>query len=246
MSLNKTKIEWTDRTWNPKTGCYGPKGSRKRPRWCPACYARRIATRFKGTKAFPNGFEPTFHPERLIEPYKLKKPCRIFTCSMADMFGPWVPDNWTGEILFTMEANPIHTFQVLTKNPENPGKWQRFFPRNLWLGVSVTRQDDVERISCLKTVEPKIRFVSLEPLLGPVDADLRGIAWIIIGGQTRPTRIPDKEWVRSLIGQARQLRIPVFLKNNLHWHEDIREFPPAKPKEPLNASDVRTAGGTTE
>jgi protein gp37 len=225
MSLNRTGIEWTGLTWNPVTGCYGPRGNRKRPKRCPACYARRIATRFRGTKAFRNGFEPTFHPDRLIDPYRLKKPSKIFTCSMGDMFGSWVPENWTGEILAAMANNPIHTFQVLTKCPENLLKWQKFFSPNLWLGVSVARQEDVKRIFYLRMVEPGIRFVSFEPLLGPIDADLYGIDWIIIGAQTCPTRIPEKGWVQTIIDQARKRGIPIFLKNNLRWPEDIKEFP---------------------
>jgi len=231
MSLNKSSIEWTELTWNPVTGCYGPRGSRQRPRWCPACYARRIATRFRGTPAFPNGFEPTFHPDRLIDPYRLKRPSRIFTCSMADLFGSWVPDSWINEVLGAIANSPRHTFQVLTKNPENLARWQRHFPRNLWLGVSVTCQKDVDRIAYLRMVDVSVRFVSFEPLLGEVDTSFDGLDWIIIGAQTRPTKIPQKVWVQTLINQAGKKRIPVFLKHNLRWPERIEEFPEASRKE---------------
>jgi protein gp37 len=154
------------------------------------------------------------------------------------MFGPWIPDNWIGEILFTMAANPIHTFQVLTKNPEDLSKWQKFFPANLWLGVSVTKQEDIKKIDYLRMVEPAIRFISFEPLLGPIDAVLERIHWIIIGAQTRPNRIPEKEWVQRLIDRARKLSIPVFLKDNLRWPEKIQEFPRPYGKEHSNASNL--------
>jgi protein gp37 len=187
-----------------------------------------MATRFKGTKAFPNAYEPTFHPERLLEPYKLKLPCMIFTGSMCDLFGPWLPDNWIGEVLFTIGNNPKHTFQVLTKCAQNLMKWQKFFPPNLYIGVSVTEQKDVERIFYLRMVDATVRFVSFEPMLGSIDVNLDNLDWIIIGGQTCPTRIPEKEWVQPLIDQARRLGIPIFLKENLHWSEKIQEFPKAK------------------
>lgn len=228
MSLNKSPIEWTDYTWNPVTGCWGPGGSRKRPKWCPACYARKIATRFRGREAFPNGFEPTFHPDRLAEPYRLKKPSMIFTVSMGDLFGSWLPDSWIAGVLAAVSNNERHIFQILTKNPENLYGWQKFFADNLWLGVSVSRQEDVNRIFHLRMQPVRTRFVSFEPLLGPVEADLRNIGWIIIGGQTRPMRIPKKEWVQPLIEQARAREIPIFLKDNFHWPEKIREFPEVK------------------
>jgi len=225
MSLNRTKIEWTDATWNPRIGCYGAGGSKENPRHCPYCYARRIARRFKGSPAFPNGFEPTFHPDRLIEPYKLEKQSRIFACSMGDLFGPWLPENWTGEVLCAIGNNPKHTFKVLTKSPRGLSRWQRFLPRNLWLGVSVTEQGDVERIFHLRMAEASVRFVSFEPLLGPVNVDLFGLDWIVIGAQTRPARLPATEWVSCLLDAAKERDIPVFLKDNLRWPERIREFP---------------------
>jgi protein gp37 len=225
MSLNKTRIEWTDYSWNPATGCWGPGGSEENPCWCVYCYARKIATRFAGTPAFPNGFEPTFHKDRLIEPYGLKKSSRIFTCSMSDMFASYIPENWIWTVLFTIGYNPRHIFQILTKCPENLPKWNNFFSPNLWLGVSITEQKDVERITYLNKVERNVRFISFEPLLGPIEANLDGIDWIIVGAQTNPTKIPEKEWVKSIIEQARNSSIPIFLKDNLNWNEKIQEFP---------------------
>jgi len=237
MSLNPTKIEWTDRTWNPVTGCYGPGGNKNSPNWCPYCYARRMATRFAGTPAFPKGFEPTFHPDRLVEPYKLKKPSKIFTCSMADLFGSWVPENWIGEILAAIANNPSHIFQVLTKNAENLARWGKHFPKNLWLGVSVACQKDAARITYLKIADVSVHFVSFEPLLGPVETDLQGLGWIIIGAQTRPTCLPKPEWIGPIISAARADGIPVFLKNNLRWPEKLQEFPDSKGEEVSRASN---------
>lgn len=225
MGLNKSPIEWTDYTWNPVSGCWGPGGSRKRPKWCPFCYARKIATRFKGTKAHPNGFLPTFHPEILLDPFKLKKLNMIFTCSMGDLFGKWVPDKCIMSVLSSIENNPHHIFQILTKSPENLMKWKRFFPSNLWLGVSVCRQEDIGRIFFLSMIDPAVRFISFEPLLGPISVNLDRIDWIIIGAQTNPLRIPKEEWAGALISQTRDLDIPIFIKDNLHWPEKIREFP---------------------
>ena len=223
--MNKTKIEWADFTWNPVTGCYGPEGSKESPNWCPYCYAKKIATRFKGTEAFPEGFKPTFHPDRLLDPYEMKKPSRIFACSMTDLFGPWLPDNWVGEVLFSIGNVPRHTFIILTKSARNLLKWQRYFPTNLWLGITVTEQKDVERISYLRTVDQNVKLISFEPLLGPINVNLEGIDRIIIGAQTNPTRIPKKDWVVALINQARELGISIFLKKNLCWPEKIQEFP---------------------
>lgn len=225
MSLNRSPIEWTDKTWNPETGCYGPKGTKEKPKCCPYCYARKIANRFR--RIFRNGFDPTFYPDRLIEPYKLKKPSRIFACSMGDLFGSWVPDPWISGVLSTIDNNKRHVFQILTKNPENLYKWKNSFPDNLWLGVSVTRQDDAGRIFHLRMQPVRTKFVSFEPLLGPVETDLCNVDWIVIGAQTRPARIPEKEWVENLIDQARSREIPVFLKDNLGWPETVREFPKA-------------------
>jgi len=196
-----------------------------------------MASRFKGTAAFPRGFEPTFHPDRIVEPYRLKIPSKIFTCSMGELFGGWIPESWIGSILFTISNNRRHTFQVLTKSPENLYKWNKFFPENLWVGVSVTCQEDVSRIFHLRMQSVKVKVVSFEPLLGPIKAKLRNVDWIIIGGQTRPTRISEKCWVQSLVDQARELGIPVFLKDNLYWPEKIQQFPRITAKELCRATN---------
>jgi len=188
-----------------------------------------------------NGFEPTYHPERLIELYELRPPGNskrkpwidkafpnnwlIFEGSMGDIFGDWVPDSWAGNILCTIANCHDHIFLISTKCQKNLLKWNRFFPPNLWLGVSVTRQEDIERLLYLNMTDAKIKYISFEPLLGPINTSFDGIDWIILGAQTRPTKIPKEEWIQSLIAQARDLNIPVFLKDNLRWTEKIQEFP---------------------
>lgn len=225
--MNRTKIEWTDFTWNPVTGC---------EHGCPYCYARKIATRFKDL--FPNGFEPTFHPERLREPYKVSKNFRsrnpnlpegaamIFTVSMGDLFGNWVPAKWIEAVIRVAEDNPHHIFQFLTKNPARYKEFE--FPKNCWLGTTVTSYKDQDRIFDLPRYRGNVNFVSFEPLLGPVYIDgwvLGYIDWVIIGAQTNPYRPPKQEWVESIIQQAKDAGVAVFLKDNLRWPTKIQEFP---------------------
>jgi protein gp37 len=216
--LNRTKIEWTDYTWNPITGC---------KHGCWYCYARKLAQRFK--KIFPNGFEPTFHPERLKEPWELKKPSKIFVCSIADLFAPWTPTEWRDAVLRSIFDCPIqHTFQLLTKNPEKIPPVH--FPDNVWLGATITEQTEADKIADLSTVDAKIKFVSFEPLLADISFCMEGIQWAIIGKLTGSKRIKlKKEWVYNLLGQLKAYEIPVFMKNNLcppfEKSELIQEFP---------------------
>lgn len=227
--MNRTKIEWTNYTWNPITGCENN---------CRFCYARKIAKRFP--KNFPRGFEPTFYPDRLKEPYQLKRPSLIFTVSMGDMFGSWVPDLWVTRVFRVIwdhapgYGRPEHQFQILTKFPQNIPYFSAIscqnykVPGNCWLGTSINYQGDVWRKDALlKWVRRKtgVFFVSFEPLLEPIDIDLTGLDWIIIGAQTNPLKLPEPEWVQSLIDQAREKNIPVFLKDNLSWSKKIQEFP---------------------
>jgi len=202
-----------------------------------------MAERYEGTLAFPNGFKPNFHPDRLIEPWKLKPPSiskrkrkpwiakafpdnwMIFEVDMGDAFGDWVPDSWIGNLLFTIANCPKHIFLMLTKNARNLMKWNRFFPPNLFLGVSVTRQEDIGRIFHLRMTTAKIKVISFEPLLGPINTNLDGIDWVIIGAQTQPAKIPQKGWVKTLMEQARKLKTPIFLKDNVKYGRVIREFP---------------------
>jgi protein gp37 len=218
--VNRTKIEWTEWSWNPVTGCL---------HGCWYCYARKLTQRFK--KIFPNGFEPTFYPQRLKEPWQLKKPSKIFVCSISDLFAPWTPVKWREAVIDSMLFCPIkHTFQLLTKNPENIPK-QVMFPDNWWFGTTVTGENnDVKNIDEIKKVHANVRFVSFEPLLGKIEPDLKGIQWVIIGKLTGSKRVKlQDEWVDTIFKEARRLNIPVFMKNNLipdyHGLYWMQEFP---------------------
>lgn len=179
--MNKTSIEWCDYTWNPVTGC---------KHGCPYCYARKIAERFKGTKAWPQGFEPMFHSTRLSDPGSSQKHQSIFVCSMADLFGDWVPDAWILSVLSTAALIPQHTYLFLTKNPKRyltiPGD---YLSENFWFGATVTNQQDADRRIAVLSAVPKVRkFISFEPLLGVIsNLDLDGIDQVILGAQTNPT-----------------------------------------------------------
>lgn len=219
--MNRTKIEWTDYTWNPITGC---------KHGCWYCYAKKLTQRFK--KIFPYGFEPHFYPERLKEPWELKKPSKIFACSIADLFASWTPEAWRDAVLDTIFRCPVkHTFQLLTKNPERIPDIH--FPDNVWIGTTVTGEnkfqagyDDAVNIERIKKVKSKIRFVSFEPLLGRIKPDLNGIQWIIIGKLAGSKRVKlDYRWVDVIFGEAQALDIPVFMKNNLGFENPIQQFP---------------------
>lgn len=219
--MNRTKIEWTDYSWNPITGC---------KHGCWYCYAKKLTQRFK--KIFPYGFEPTFYPERLKEPWECKKPSKIFVCSIADLFAPWTPKAWRNAVLQSVAQCPIpHIFQLLTKNPERCLEYA--FKENVWVGTTVTNEnEDWRNIEEIKKIDASVRFVSFEPLLGqfPHDISLKGLQWIIIGKLTGSKRIKIQDkWVNDIFKQARQLGIPVFMKNNLiHDYKGLywmQEFP---------------------
>jgi protein gp37 len=212
-TLNMTKIEWTDVTWNPIVGCY---------HGCPYCYARKITHRYP--KAFPYGFEPHFYPNRLLEPTKEKRPMKIFTVSMGDMFGDWVPIEWHEGILSTIEQCPQHQFQILTKAPWNINKYIDKWPKNVWLGTSIENQDVCEkRLNALKNTHHEgILFASFEPLQGMIESDLSFLDWIILGAQTNPLKYPPSAAIHSVLYRA-QLK-PVFFKNNLKNCQWVTSF----------------------
>jgi protein gp37 len=215
-----TKIEWCDRTINPITGCL---------RGCPFCYARQRAKRLAGMErahpgstGYPTGgdpFRPTFHPNRIDQILKLRgKGKRIFLDSMGDWFSDGVQPEWLSTAVSAVRQKPEHEFLVLTKWTENLGMLKET-PPNLWIGTSVTCQNDIHRIQELKGALSEVhKFISFEPIHGPIDVDLTGIDWIIIGAETgnRKGKIkPRPEWVESIRKEAGGLGIPVFLKDNL-------------------------------
>lgn len=204
--MNRTKIEWTDYTWNPITGC---------SRRCSYCYAWKMAKRLRGRYGYPKDdpFRVTFHPDRLNEPSKVKKPSKIFVCSMGEMFDKDSKYGWIGLIFAVIKRNPHHIFQILTKCPEVLPQFS--FPENVWLGITIDRQREVKGLKYLLETDAKVKFISFEPLHEEIDIILDGIDWIIIGSQTNPYEPPNYEWVLSLIQQAKSKNIPVFVKDNL-------------------------------
>lgn len=222
--LNKTKIEWCDFTWNPVTGCYHWRESE----YCRVgkdCYAKNIAERFAGTKAFPNGFEYAFYPERLSAPSKEKEPSKIFVCSMGDLFGNWVPYGDIKKVIQVVKNNSKHIFQFLTKNP---GRMLDFdFPPNAWCGTTINTKYDLYRLRDLNRVKAQVRFISFEPLMDDMgDMDLTGIQWIIIGGQTGRHPIhPNENWVNHIIINCLADGVDVFLKDNIEWPVKWKDYP---------------------
>lgn len=225
--MNRTRIEWCDYTWNPITGCYGPGGTKAQPKHCSYCYARRIATRFTGTKAWPNGFEPTFHKDRLLDLWRLRQEAaRIFVCSMSDLFGDWVPRDAIRDVITMAETCPWHTLIFLTKNPKRLAEFNPW-PRNCWVGATATGRDMAAIASMyMGLVSAPVRFLSCEPLLGPLDEGdeggrldvrltLRSCDWVIIGAQTQPLRLPERSWVEHIERTCDAVGIPVFEKNSL-------------------------------
>jgi len=213
MSLNPTKktIGWCDFSWNPITGC---------DHGCWYCYADRLFRRFG------KSFDPAFHPERLGQPAKRKKPAKIFVCSVSDLFAPWTKDGWREAVLNDIKECPVkHTFQLLTKNPERIDKNYQF-PDNVWVGTTVTGIGDLQNIEEIKKVKAKVKFVSFEPLLAEIKGNLRGIDWVIIGKLTGSKKVKfNPAWVVCAKALARAWNIPVFLKGNLELSEKIQEFP---------------------
>lgn len=207
MSSTSTAIEWTDKTWNPTTGCT------KVSPGCKHCYAETITKRFH--QNFPNGFEFTMHPERLEEPKRWRKPSRVFVNSMSDLFHQRMPFHFLQEIFQIMAECPRHVFQILTKRHERlldlapELEW----PKNVWMGVSVENQDYVHRVDYLRQVPAAVRFLSCEPLLGPLELNLEDIHWVIVGGESgKGHRLMQAEWARDIRDQCEETETPFFFK----------------------------------
>jgi protein gp37 len=217
--MNKTEIVWTEKTWNPVSGCHPVSAE------CRHCYARTLAEQKRGTLAFQNGFDVVLKPHKLSEPRKLRQPTLIFVNSMSDLFLDEIPDDYRDQILEVIRSTPRHIFQTLTKRPENAARYfsTRKVPVNLWLGVTCGGAPWVDRIATLRTIEAATRFVSVEPLIRPLgQVDLTGIHWVIVGGEsgnhlTDPTVAEKRALVHRPNGkwQAREDRMP--------WVREIRD-----------------------
>lgn len=213
MADNST-IEWTDATWNPVTGCT------KVSVGCDNCYAETFAERFRGVPAHPyeQGFDLRFWPERLETPLRWKRPRMVFVNSMSDLFHERVPPSYIQRVFDTMAAAHHHVFQVLTKRPGRMASIMRQLQPdalpNVWLGASIETDHYTWRAGKVRDTPAAVRFLSLEPLLGPLPSlNLDGIDWVIVGGESGPRHRPiDLEWVRDIRDQSISRGVAFFFK----------------------------------
>lgn len=219
--MAESSIEWTEHTWNPVTGCT------KLSPGCKHCYAETMARRLKamGARGYENGFGLTLHPERLEQPLLRKAPTTYFVNSMSDLFHEGVPDAFIERVLDVCTRAPQHTYQVLTKRAARLPQFfaSRLCPRNVWLGVSVEdRRYGVPRIASLRQVEAAVRFLSVEPLLADVGKlDLRGIHWVIVGGESgHHARPMNPAWAENVRRQAVAQGSAFFFKQWGAWGAD--------------------------
>jgi len=242
-----SRIEWTDKVWNPTTGC--TKG-------CSYCYARIMAGRLQkmGQEKYIGGFAPACHPGELEKPLCWRKPCRVFVNSMGDLFDPAIPFEFIDQILVVIACCPQHTFQILTKFPERVLEYStdRLLPPNLWVGVTVEDQAAADaRLPFLLRTPAAVRFVSIEPMTGPVELPRikrtlvkpsnhfpgvefagdggypLGVDWVICGGMTGKDAVPmHPDWVRTLRDQCKAADVPFFFKGWGEWRPRIAAWEP--------------------
>jgi protein gp37 len=211
-----TAIEWTDATWNPVTGCT------KISAGCDHCYAERFSERFRGVHGHPfeHGFDLQLRPERLQQPLHWREPRMIFVNSMSDLFHKQVPFDYVDRVFETMEQADWHQFQVLTKRSSRLRDYvnvrypEDSAPRHIWLGVSVEDGTKKSRVRHLRQANAGIRFLSIEPLIGPMGKiELDGIHWVIVGGESGPQARPmQPEWAREVRDQCKKAKVPFFFK----------------------------------
>jgi protein gp37 len=209
---NSSHIEWTDATWNPVTGC-----SKISP-GCKFCYAERLAHRLQamGQSNYRNGFTVTLQPHMLEHPLRWLKPRRIFVNSMSDLFHDDVPTSYIDQVFDVMRRADWHRYQVLTKRSARLLDLDRsldWLP-HVWMGVSVESEDYLFRVDDLRRTRARVKFVSIEPLLGPLRRlSLRGIDWVIVGGESGPgARVLDPDWVREIRDLCVRDGVPFFFK----------------------------------
>lgn len=207
-----SEIEWTEMTWNPVTGCT------KVSQGCKHCYAERMAKRLRamGVERYRDGFRVTLQEDLIEEPLRWRRPRRVFVNSMSDLFHEEVPLEFIRRVFGVMEECPQHTFQILTKRAERLEELGPELPwaPNVWMGVSVEDEGALSRVRHLARVPAHTRFLSCEPLLGPLPSlDLREIQWVIVGGESGPGARPmRKEWVEEILEKCRRSEVPFFFK----------------------------------
>jgi len=213
---DNSAIEWTDTTWNPVTGCT------KISVGCDNCYASRFSERFRGVPGHPfeSGFDLTLRPQRLNQPLEWKRPRMIFVNSMSDLFHKEIPKAHISAVFDTMEKADWHIYQVLTKRSSllqkfiNDRYQDRPSPQHMWFGVSVENEQATSRVAHLQHANVGVRFLSIEPLIGPVGKlDLKGIHWVILGGESGPGARPmDEQWALDVRDQCRKAKVAFFFK----------------------------------
>ncbi len=218
--MAESKIEWTDKTWNPLTGCT------KKSEGCAHCYAEVMARRLKGMgkPKYKNAFKLTLQPDALNEPKSWTKPHNIFVCSMGDLFHEQVPFEYIDKVMTTIEDTPQHRYQILTKRPERMNEYfaTHAIPNNVWLGTTVESQKNKARIDYLRNLNAPVRFLSCEPLLEDLqELNLAGINWVIVGGESGMQARPMKEqWVMNILEQCKKSNIAFFFKQWGTWGFD--------------------------
>lgn len=218
--MAKSSIEWTELTWNPTTGC------NKLSAGCKFCYAETMTKRLKGMgqEKYKDGFKLRIHPSTLLAPHTWSKPARVFVNSMSDLFHKDVPLSFIQEVFKVMNETPQHTYQILTKRGDILLKHAQHleFTPNIWVGVSVEDALVADRIEFLRQVPAHVRFLSLEPLLGPLDnLNLNDIHWVIVGGESgQKARPMESQWVISIKNQCRNQKVAFFFKQWGTWGPD--------------------------
>lgn len=219
---DRSPIEWTEATWNPVTGCT------KVSPGCAHCYAEAFAERFRNVPGHPyqQGFDLKLWPERLNQPLLWGRPRLIFVNSMSDLFHEQVPLEFIAQVFAVMKAAEWHTFQILTKRSSRALSLSASlpWPQNVWMGVSVENQRWATRVDDLRGIPAAVRFLSCEPLLGPLRLDLSGINWVIAGGESgHKARRMKPEWLKALRDQCLESRVPFFFKQwGTHNEEGVK------------------------
>ncbi len=218
--MKTTKIEWTDKTWNPITGCT------KISIGCEHCYAEVMAKRLKamGQEKYKNAFRLTLHEDTLKDPLAWKTPHTIFVCSMSDLFHENVPEEFIGKVINIIQQTPHHKYQILTKRAERMNDYftRHTIPDNVWLGVTVDVRSSIKRIDYLRELKARIKFLSCEPLLEDLEElNLKYIDWVIVGGESGPKARPMKlEWVTKIKKQTEEQKSVFFFKQWGTWGSD--------------------------